>query len=53
MLNCTLFGYEVKKSDGIENKNIEQENVKILDAFISAKNIEGGSEKSLNIIEQR
>ena len=47
VLNYALFGYEVKKSDGIENKNIEQENVKILDAFISAKNIEGCSEKSL------
>lgn len=47
VLNCALFGYEVKKSDDIEDKNIEQENIKILDAFISAKNIEGCSEKSL------
>ncbi len=42
VLNCALFGYEVKKSDGIED-----ENIKILDAFISAKNIEGCSEKPL------
>ena len=47
VLNCALFGYEVKKSDGIEQEDIEQENIKILDAFISAKNIEGCSEKSL------
>ena len=47
VLNYALFGYEVKKSDGIENEDIEQENIKILDAFISAKNIEGCSEKSL------
>ena len=47
VLNYALFGYEVKKSDGIEHEDIEQENIKILDAFISAKNIEGCSEKSL------
>lgn len=47
VLNCALFEYEVKKSDGIGDKDIDQENIKILDAFISAKNIEGCSEKSL------
>lgn len=47
VLNYAFFGYEVKKSDGIEHEDIEQENIKILDAFISAKNIEGCSEKSL------
>lgn len=47
VLNYALFGYEVQKADYVENENIEQENAKILDAFIAAKNIEGCSEKSL------
>lgn len=47
MLNCALFEYEVKKLDSIEDENIEPENIKIQDAFIVVKNIEGYSEKSL------
>lgn len=29
VLNCALFGYEVKKSDGIEDRDTEQENILI------------------------
>lgn len=47
VLNCALFEYEVKKLDSIEDENIEPENIKIQDAFIVVKNIEGYSEKSL------
>lgn len=47
VLNCALFGYEIQKADCAKDENIEQENMKILDAFIAAKNIEGCSEKSL------
>lgn len=47
VLNCALFEYEVKKLDSIEDENIEPENIKIQDAFIVVKNIEGYSEKPL------
>lgn len=47
VLNCALFGYEIQKTDCVKDENIEQENMRLLDAFIAAKNIEGCSEKSL------
>lgn len=47
VLNYALFGYEIHKMDGVAEEDIEQENEKVLDAFIAAKNIEGCSEKSL------
>lgn len=47
VLNYALFGYEIHKTDGVAEEDIEQENKKVLDAFIAAKNIEGCSEKSL------
>lgn len=47
VLNYALFEYEIHKMDGVEEKDIAQENKKRLDAFIVAKNIEGCSEKSL------
>lgn len=47
VLNYALFGYEICKMEGVEEEDIEQENKRVLDAFIAAKNIEGCSEKSL------
>ena len=47
VLNCALFGYEIQKTDYTKDENIEQENMRLLDAFIAAKNLEGCSEKSL------
>lgn len=47
VLNYALFGYEIQKMNGVMEEDFEQENKRILDAFIAAKNIEGCSEKSL------
>lgn len=37
VLNYALFGYEIHKMEGVEEEDIEQENKKVLDAFIAAK----------------
>lgn len=47
VLDCALLGYEIQKTNCVGEEDIEQENAKILDAFIAAKNIEGCSEKSM------
>lgn len=44
VLECTLFGYEITIQ---EEKEIHNDNPKLVDVFISAKRIEGCSEKTL------
>ena len=43
-----LFGYEIQRSGSSGSENVDVENARLTNAFLSAKRIEGCSEKSLS-----
>lgn len=47
VLRCNLFGYEIQRSDSTNGEDVDAENARLTNAFLSAKRIEGCSEKSL------
>lgn len=47
VLRCNLFGYEIQRSDSTSGEDVDAENARLTNAFLSAKRIEGCSEKSL------
>lgn len=47
VLRCNLFGYEIQRSDSTSGEDVDAENTRLTNAFLSAKRIEGCSEKSL------
>ena len=48
VLRHNLFGYEIQRSDSTSGKDVDTENARLTNAFLSAKRIEGCSEKSLS-----
>lgn len=48
VLRCNLFGYEIQRSDSTSIEDVDAENARLTRAFLSAKRIEGCSEKSLS-----
>ena len=48
VLRCNLFGYEIQRSDSTSDEDVDAENARLTNAFLSAKRIEGCSEKSLS-----
>ena len=48
VLRCNLFGYEIQRSDSTSDEDVNAENARLTNAFLSAKRIEGCSEKSLS-----
>ncbi len=48
VLRCNLFGYEIQRSDSTSIEDVDAENARLTSAFLSAKRIEGCSEKSLS-----
>lgn len=48
VLRCNLFGYEIQRSDSTSGEDVDAENARLTNAFLSAKRIEGCSEKSLS-----
>lgn len=48
VLRHNLFGYEIQRSDSTSGKDVDAENARLTNAFLSAKRIEGCSEKSLS-----
>lgn len=48
VLRCNLFGYEIQRSDSTSGEDVDAENAQLTNAFLSAKRIEGCSEKSLS-----
>jgi site-specific recombinase XerD len=48
VLRCNLFGYEIQRSDSTIGEDVDAENARLTNAFLSAKRIEGCSEKSLS-----
>ena len=48
VLRHNLFGYEIQRSDSTSIEDVDAENARLTSAFLSAKRIEGCSEKSLS-----
>lgn len=48
VLRHTLFGYEIQRNDSTSIEDVDAENARLTNAFLSAKRIEGCSEKSLS-----
>lgn len=48
VLRHNLFGYEIQRSDSTSIEDVDAENARLTNAFLSAKRIEGCSEKSLS-----
>lgn len=48
VLRCNLFGYKIQRSDSTSDEDVNAENARLTNAFLSAKRIEGCSEKSLS-----
>ena len=48
VLRHNLFGYEIQRCDRFRDEDVDAENARLTNAFLSAKRIEGCSEKSLS-----
>ena len=48
VLRHNLFGYEIQRCDSFRDEDVDAENPRLTNAFLSAKRIEGCSEKSLS-----